>query len=94
MIPPDIQYTTEFITGMTKGELVFVVFGTIAILVTLIGGISWFIRLMLKPLANVPNQLAEIQGKLKSEADLNRMITIKIQEHELNCPNRKKIKGE
>ncbi len=87
-MPP--QITETIITGMTKSELAAVIFITLAIIGLAISILSYVMQLHLKPLKEVPNQLCEIKSKIKSENELNLMINNKIQQHELNCPNRNK----
>ena len=57
----------------------------------LIAALSYIMKLHLKPLCEVPKQLADLQQKVKSGDDLSRMIDVKIQYHELNCPVRQSL---
>ena len=76
------------ITGMTKGELAAVIGIVLIAYSTLIAALSYIMKLHLKPLQEVPKQLTDLQQKVKSGEDLNRMIDVKIQYHELSCPVR------
>jgi hypothetical protein len=55
---------------------------------SLIGVICWILKIYLTPLKNIPEQILEIKTKIKGEGELDRMIRIRIQEHELNCTYR------
>jgi hypothetical protein len=79
------QITETIVTGMTKGELAAVICATIIIIGTAIAILSYVMNLHLKPLKNVPNQLTELNSKVKSGNELNLMMDNKILYHEKNC---------
>ena len=88
------EITETIITGMTKGELVAVILGTLMILGLGIAILGYLMQLHLKPLKDVPNQLSEIKSKIKTGSELNLMIQNQIQNHELNCPVRMKAENK
>jgi cell division protein FtsL len=85
---PEVVETV--VTGMTKGELAAVICIVVVTIAAAIAILSYIMSLHLKPLQKVPDQLSQLNGKVKSGSELNLMIENKIQEHELNCPNRNK----
>lgn len=86
----DTKTTETIITGMTKGEIAAVIVGVIIAMGVLILVLGYIMRLNLKPLSNVPNDLIELKTKVKSGEELDRMIIVRVQEHELKCPFRNK----
>lgn len=82
------QVVEKVITGMTKVDLAAVIFftaGTIAALVLIFG---YIMKLNLRVFQNMPADLTELNKKVKSGDELDRMIRDQVQYHELNCPLR------
>lgn len=86
--PVPTESMKELATGMTKNEAVAMVVMTLFGIACMIVILSYVIRLHLKPLQEVPKQLTDLNARVKSGEDLNRMIDVKVQEHALNCPGR------
>ena len=55
---------------------------------TMIGCLGYIIKLHLKPLQGIPEELRRLIAKVKSEEELQRMIREQILNHEVNCPLR------
>lgn len=84
----DTQTTETIITGMTKGEVAALIIGVIVCMGVIILVLGYVMRLNLKPLEGVPNDLIELKTKVKSGEELARMIDNRVLRHELECPLR------
>lgn len=84
----DARTTETIIAGMTKGEVAALIIGVIVCMGVVIMVLGYIMRLNLKPLENVPNDLIELKTKVKSGEELARMIDNRVLRHELECPFR------
>lgn len=83
------------VTGMTLDQMLGTMAFTVLFVIGIISLVIWInknqsaaMKESLKPLQRVPEQLDELNLKVKSGEDLNRMIEVKLQDHALNCPGR------